>query len=163
MRGKHGNGNGHGKSLAIEAQRLLPTPRATDGTKGGPNQRGSSGDLMLPSAIQPANLLPNPTRRDHKGRNQRDDNTCLPGAVNDYGQYAPAIQRWEHTIGEAAPPPTIQGRTGPRLNPDLPRWMMGFPPGWLDGLTPAQQLKAAGNAVCQQQAELALRILLGDT
>ena len=96
MRGKHGNGNGHGKSLAIEAQRLLPTPRATDGTKGGPNQRGSSGDLMLPSAIQPANLLPNPTRRDHKGRNQRDDNTCLPGAVNDYGQYAPAIQRWEH-------------------------------------------------------------------
>jgi DNA (cytosine-5)-methyltransferase 1 len=37
--------------------RLLPTPRATDGTKGGPNQRGSSGDLMLPSAVQ---LLPTP-------------------------------------------------------------------------------------------------------
>lgn len=31
---------------------MLPTPRATDGTKGGPNQRGSSGDLMLPSAVQ---------------------------------------------------------------------------------------------------------------
>lgn len=30
---------------------LLPTPRATDGTKGGPNQRGSSGDLMLPSVV----------------------------------------------------------------------------------------------------------------
>jgi len=30
---------------------LLPSPRATDGTKGGPNQRGSSGDLMLPSAV----------------------------------------------------------------------------------------------------------------
>lgn len=30
---------------------FLPTPRATDGTKGGPNQRGSSGDLMLPSAV----------------------------------------------------------------------------------------------------------------
>lgn len=27
-----------------------PTPRATDGTKGGPNQQGSKGDLMLPSA-----------------------------------------------------------------------------------------------------------------
>jgi hypothetical protein len=51
MKAAHGNGNGHGKSLAIEAQRLLPTPRATDGTKGGPNQRGSSGDLMLPSAV----------------------------------------------------------------------------------------------------------------
>ncbi|GHH32241.1 hypothetical protein GCM10017774_12850 [Lentzea cavernae] len=30
---------------------LLPTPRATDGTKGCPAQRGSKGDLMLPSAI----------------------------------------------------------------------------------------------------------------
>ena len=44
-----------------------------------------------------------------------------------------------------------------------PTVVKGFPPGWLDGLTPAQQLKAAGNAVCQQQAELALRILLGDS
>lgn len=40
------------------APRLMPTPRATDGTKGGPNQRGSSGDLMLSSAV--AQLLPTP-------------------------------------------------------------------------------------------------------
>ena len=39
----------------------LPTPRATDGTKGGPNQRGSSGDLMLPSAVT---LLPTPAVND---------------------------------------------------------------------------------------------------
>jgi hypothetical protein len=37
-------------SLDSLAPTLLPTPRATDGTKGGPNQRGSSGDLTLPSA-----------------------------------------------------------------------------------------------------------------
>jgi hypothetical protein len=43
---------------------LLPTPRATDGTKGGPNQRGSSGDLMLPSAVM---LLPTPMATDYKG------------------------------------------------------------------------------------------------
>ena len=30
---------------------LLPTPRATDGTKGRPAQRGSKGDLMLSSAV----------------------------------------------------------------------------------------------------------------
>ena len=42
---------------STETTALLPTPRATDGTKGGPNQRGSSGDLMLPSAVQ---LLPTP-------------------------------------------------------------------------------------------------------
>jgi DNA (cytosine-5)-methyltransferase 1 len=29
MKAKHANGNGHGKSLAIEAQRLLPTPKAS--------------------------------------------------------------------------------------------------------------------------------------
>ena len=28
-----------------------------------------------------ARMLPTPTSRDHKGRNQRDDETCLPGAV----------------------------------------------------------------------------------
>jgi hypothetical protein len=41
---------------------LLPTPRATDGTKGGPGMRGSSGDLMLPSAVM--ELLPTPTAAD---------------------------------------------------------------------------------------------------
>lgn len=44
------NGNGMGMPLTIAVQ-MLPTPRATDGIKGGPNQRGSSGDLMLPSAV----------------------------------------------------------------------------------------------------------------
>ncbi|MFJ6597244.1 hypothetical protein ACIQPP_41855 [Streptomyces violaceusniger] len=37
-------------SLNSLAPHLLPTPRASDGTKGGPNQRGSKGDLTLPSA-----------------------------------------------------------------------------------------------------------------
>ncbi len=36
----------------------LPSLRASDGKKGGPNQRGSSGDLMLPSAVMV--LLPSP-------------------------------------------------------------------------------------------------------
>jgi hypothetical protein len=33
-----------------------PTPRGTDGTKGGPNQAGSKGDLMLPSAAAQWNV-----------------------------------------------------------------------------------------------------------
>jgi DNA (cytosine-5)-methyltransferase 1 len=44
---------------------LLPTPRASDGDKGGPNQRGSSGDLMLPSAVQ--TFLPTPRTTDSHG------------------------------------------------------------------------------------------------
>lgn len=61
---------GHGPTLADEVEHLLPTgallptPRATDGTKGGPNQRGSSGDLMLPSAVM---LLPTPVATDAAG------------------------------------------------------------------------------------------------
>lgn len=51
----------------LEAEVLLPTPKATDGTKGGPNQRGSSGDLTLPSAV----LLPTPNPMTSK-RNDED-------------------------------------------------------------------------------------------
>lgn len=54
-------GNGHARNLGGEVRALLPTPRATDGTTGGPNQRGSSGDLMLPSAVL---LLPTPAAND---------------------------------------------------------------------------------------------------
>lgn len=56
-----GRGGGASPDLASVAV-LLPTPRATDGMKGGPNQRGSSGDLMLPSAVM--ELLPTPTAAD---------------------------------------------------------------------------------------------------
>ena len=35
----------------VDPEVFLPTPRATDGTKGCPAQRGSKGDLMLPSAV----------------------------------------------------------------------------------------------------------------
>jgi DNA (cytosine-5)-methyltransferase 1 len=84
MQARHGNGNGHGASLSIEALRLLPTPRATDGEKGqrtpeGPAKelaRGRNIDLGMVGA-----LLPTPTSRDHKGANQRGDSTCLHGAL----------------------------------------------------------------------------------
>lgn len=130
MRARHGNGNGHGKSLNIEVQRLLPTPRATEGTKGGPNQRGSKGDLTLSSA------------------------------VHDFGPYQAAIARWEQTIGRPAPAPTEPGRHGnPRLSAEFAEWMMGLPAGWVTavpGVTRSEALKLAGNGVVPQQAAYAL-------
>jgi hypothetical protein len=51
---------------------LFPTPRASDGAKGGPNQRGSSGDLTLPSAA--VRLLPTPTTQAH-ARNKTANRT----------------------------------------------------------------------------------------
>lgn len=69
----------HGRSLAIEAQRLLPTPTsqaAKHGETPDTTANGYGSNLWdLPS------LLPTPTSRDHKGANQRGDATCLHGAI----------------------------------------------------------------------------------
>ena len=133
MRAKHRNGNGHGKSLNIEVQRLLPTPRASDGPKGGPNQRGSKGDLTLPSAV-------------HR-----------------FGPYAAAVARWETVTGTPAPPPTEVGGGGGRLlSVAFAEWMMGLPAGWVTavpGVTRSEALKLAGNGVVPKQAAEALRIM----
>ena len=145
MKAAVGNGNGHGKSLAIEAQRLLPTPRATDGTKGGPNQRGSSGDLMLPSAVT---LLPTPAHQQA------------------WGQYAAAIARAEQAIGRPAPPPTEIGPKGaPRLSPRFVEFLMMLPEGWVTdvtGLSRNELLKMLGNGVVPAQCAAALRAFLWD-
>jgi len=57
--GEHGDG---GPEIRTAMSRLFPTPGASDGEKGGPNQRGSAGDRMLPSAVMA--LLPTPAARD---------------------------------------------------------------------------------------------------
>jgi DNA (cytosine-5)-methyltransferase 1 len=203
---------------------LLPTPRASDGTKGGPNQRGSSGDLMLPSAVTHllptpavndmgagktvedwdawtarmkaahgngnghgkslsldtqrlavADLLPTPTATDHKASgasyaatDTHHAGTTLTDATvrqpERFGQYAPAIARWEAILGRPAPAPTEPtGRDGAhRLSPRFVEFLMGLDDGWVTdvGLTRNEQLKALGNGVVPQQAVAALRRLL---
>ncbi|WP_329595493.1 hypothetical protein OG195_27420 [Streptomyces sp. NBC_01362] len=57
-------------SLNSLAPSLLPTPRASDGEKGGPNQRGSKGDLTLPSA---AHQIGAGTARQSPGGNASSD------------------------------------------------------------------------------------------
>lgn len=52
-------------SLEVLAKRF-PTPRATDGEKGGPNQHGSKGDLTLPATA--CQLLPTPRRDNNENR-----------------------------------------------------------------------------------------------
>jgi DNA (cytosine-5)-methyltransferase 1 len=204
MRAEHGNGNGHGKSLNIEALRLLPsprtsdtngsgahgsllpTPRATDGTKGGPNQRGSSGDLMLPSAVQ--RMVPTPTVGDSKSaRNSTATRHALPPtglhagdtltdafvpvageeASQDWREYEAAIRRQEQAFGRPAPLPTEPGNKGqPRLSPRFVEWLMGLPEGWVTdvpGISRNDQLKALGNGVVPPQAAAATRAFLQDT
>ncbi|MFF0378826.1 hypothetical protein [Actinoplanes missouriensis] len=112
---------------------MLPTPRASDGEKGGPNQRGSSGDVMLPAAVQPER----------------------------FGKYAAAVRRHELAYGLSAPDPTEPGRNGkPRLSPAFPEFMQGLPPGWLtDVVERKDALKLAGNGVNPRQCAYALQLL----
>lgn len=80
----------------------------------------------------------------------------------EWGQYGPAISRWEQVSGRPAPEPTIPGATGrPRLSPIFVEWMMGLPAGHVTGfgLRPSACLKILGNGVVPQQAALALRML----
>jgi hypothetical protein len=44
------DGRKHQTDLQLAVLKL-PTPRSTDGAKGGPNQRGSKGDMALPMAV----------------------------------------------------------------------------------------------------------------
>lgn len=86
----------------------------------------------------------------------------------EWGKYAPAVRRWERTLGTPAPNPTEPNTKGnPRLTAPFVEWLMGLPAGWVTnpeiGLTRVQQLKAIGNGVCPQQAATALTHLLERT
>lgn len=143
---------------------LQPTPRASDGTKGGPNQRGSSGDLMLPSAA--ARLLPTPRASDTNGAGEHGDGGLdLRTAVIQWGDYAAAIARHEAAAGRPAPSPTeLSARGNQRLSPAFAEWMMLWPAGWVTdpeiGLFRTEQLRCIGNGVVPPQASAAVRHLL---
>lgn len=102
-----------------------------------------------------------------RGATGRDDGLRAEGLVAGdiaWGQYEPAIHRWESVLGRCAPAPTELGQTGnPRLSPRFVEWLMGLPAGHVTevpGLSRNQQLKALGNGVVPQQAAAALRMLL---
>jgi hypothetical protein len=80
-----------------------------------------------------------------------------------WGKFEPAIRRWESVIDRPAPEPTKpDGKDGNhRLSSKFTEWMMGLPDGWITdiGLKRNDELKACGNGVVPQQAELALSLL----
>jgi hypothetical protein len=148
----------------------LPTPTTQDGkNNGGPSQFERN---TKPLNAQVLEILPTPQVDDSKntGHNQ-DRRTTLASEVwatqqtTNWGKFEPAIRRWEQALGITAPAPTKpDGKDDQhRLSSEFTEWMMGLEPGWITdcGLTRNEELKAAGNGVVPQQAELALRILLG--
>jgi len=204
---QHGNGNGHGNSLAIEMLKLptpvardgkgrspkrdrgpglpdalamLPSPRATDGVKGG---HGSKGDLMLPSAV--IQCLPTPTAADSVssgayGYQHAPTSITLTDAVvrlpEQFGRYAEAIRHHADIVGSLPPEPLEHNprSSNPQLNPAFVEWMMMLPPGWVtefrsfdrkagEGkISRANLLKLLGNGVVPAQAVAAYRQLLAE-
>lgn len=132
-------------------------------------------DMVAPDQLP---KMPTPTTRDHKdgtkehSRNGKVQTDTVARAVfnsseitnTNWGKFEPAIRRWENTIKRPAPAPTTaDGKDGAhRLSSKFTEWMMGLPEGWITGvgLSRNDELKACGNGVVPQQAELALRMLL---
>jgi DNA (cytosine-5)-methyltransferase 1 len=86
---------------------------------------------------------------------------CIARAVQ-WGQYGPAVDRWEAILGRPAPQPTETGTRGqPRLNARFVEWMMGLPSGWVTDIpiTRTAHMRLLGNGVVPQQAAHALRLL----
>lgn len=138
-----------------------PTDGANPGAHGTPPAYAGCGGCEV-STEQHGEPIKDPTYRTAPGEHV-DGHIRRADAA--WGDYAPAIARWEHVLGRVAPPPTApDGRNGQhRLAPRFVEWMMGLPAGHVTnpdiGLTRAQELKALGNGVVPQQAALALRLL----
>jgi hypothetical protein len=134
-------GRDGGLNLQFAVAKLLPSPRASDGEKAGPNMRGSSGDEMLPSVV-------------HR---------VITDCGIDWQEYGPAIERWGRITGVPAPFPAAYGpRGGVKPAPEFVEWMMGLPVGHVSsvsGLTINQKLKLLGNGVAPPQAEYAIHAL----
>ena len=144
----------------------LPTPAVSDKT-GAARSEVKAGDPKhrLKVAVE---LLPTTRTSMANGASQKELDAGNPKGrletVTNWGKFEPAIRRWEETIGRPAPAPTKpDGKDGNhRLSSAFTEWMMGLPEGWITdvGLKRNEELKACGNGVVPQQAELAFRILL---
>lgn len=130
-------------AATLPALRLLPTPKASDGPNGGPNQRDGAGNYYLPGIA---------VRLDAQW------NSIELGV--DYG---PAVRRWATIIARPAPAPTAPDARGNlRLNPAAVEWLMGYPAGWVTDLDlpRSQQIKLGGNGVVPLQGAAAYRHLI---
>lgn len=105
--------------------RLFSTPNRMDAIM----PRSSTGNPREDAMMRDADMLPTPTSRDGKGRNQRNTDDCMPVAADNmsitvpgpyhgglwglddgrgvrFGRFTAAIRRWERVSGRPAPCPT---------------------------------------------------------
>lgn len=179
--GRHQDGTGHSLTQAVQ---LLPTPVAQpSGNSPSEHLRKKPGrervtDLAIiveNNLLPTGGLLPTPKAGDGvmglprtSGRPpEKSTHLATRLEYTDYGDYAPAIARWERVTGRAAPPPTNPPRRAggkPQLSARFVEWMMGLPDGHVTGpdldLSRERQLRMLGNGVVPQQAALAVHHLV---
>ncbi len=140
---------------AAGPERLLPTPDTGTsprghGRRGGRPGNGHQSGKDLDAAARTL-TTPGPA----------------PGTSQDalaWGDYEPAIRRWEQVLGHPAPPPAEPGPGGrTRLSAAFAEWLMGIPHlvTGVPGLPRTAQLRIIGNGVVPSQAAAALRLLTG--
>lgn len=122
--------------------KMLPTPSASEMTGGG--HRGQGGPNLRTVVADTAGAR-------WQGKAGRQLQHEQPSEI-DWGPYEPAIRRWEAVIGEH-PPPLIEVKGKPRLNPAFSAWMMALE---TPQLTRTAALRCVGNAVNPLQGYVAL-------
>ncbi|MFB7185188.1 DNA (cytosine-5-)-methyltransferase [Streptomyces sp. NPDC056230] len=140
---------------------MLKTPTANLGRNGAPqhpDKRKAGGhgptledEVCFLLAVEPGD--------------DRESSTEAHSPSEWWGDFAPAVARWETLMGAPAPVPVEYGpRGGLRLAPAFAEWMMGLPSQWVvgvEGLSRGDQLKAIGDGAVPQQGRAAYGYLLG--
>jgi hypothetical protein len=163
---------GHANVRETVINDLMPTPASRD-HKDGTAEHKRDGVVQVDTVARAIFnsgevLLPTTRTSMANGASKKEIEEGNPKArleaVTNWGKFEPAIRRWEQALGRPAPAPTKpDGKEGAhRLSSRFTEWMMGVPEGWITdvGLTRNEELKACGNGVVPQQAELALKMLL---
>jgi len=165
------------RNLREEVINNLPTPTTRD-YKDGQAEHERDGIVQTDTVARAifnsgeVTLIGTPRATASESSSNQVANGATKGRIEDqvlltnWGKFEPAIRRWEAVMNRPAPAPTLpDGKDDAhRLSPWFTEFMMGLPEGWICdpeiGLTRNEMLKACGNGVVPQQAELALRILL---
>lgn len=164
---KESPNRGVGLPTWANRMKLLRTPTAAevDGGPVHPDVAKAKGQTLRLTG-QVLALLPTPNTQEGSGK-CRDYRADLTHAITcdckNWGDFTPAIERWEQVTNRKAPEPTLpDGQKGQhRLSAKFTEWLMGLPDGWITGhgLHRKDAIKMAGNGVVPQQAKLALTIL----
>jgi len=171
----------NGLKVSRQSENVLPTPTTRDHKDGTePHERDgvvqtdtvaravfNSGEVLLmptPTAVDGNTVAKSELDNNNPKHRLKVEAQVLARDNVNWGKFEPAIRRWEEILNRPAPAPTKpDGKDGNhRLSSAFTEWMMGVPKGWITdcGLTRNEELKACGNGVVPQQAELALRSLL---